>query len=94
MPRRTQAEWLNLIHAFEASGLPQTEFCRSQGINPKYFSKRKNELRQQTTTSPFVRVRREAPPTMSVRFTHHDTSVQVSDCSPQWLAVLLRELHV
>lgn len=94
MSRRTQAEWLSLIQAFEVSGLSQTEFCRSQGINPKYFSKRRNDLKQQTTSSPFIQVRSEAPPAMSVRFTHHDTSVQVSGCSPQWLAVLLRELHV
>ncbi len=93
MSRRTQTEWLNLIHAFEASDLSQTEFCLSQGINAKYFSKRKNELKLQTTPSPFVRVRCEAPPSMSVRLTHHDTCVQVSDCSPRWLATLLRELH-
>jgi len=90
MIRRTQAEWLNLIQEYEASGVPHAEFCRSKGLDPKYFSKRKAELKK--SAAPFVAVRREAPGAMTVRVLHRDTVVTVSDCSPIWLGQLLHEL--
>ena len=90
MIRRTQAEWLNLIQEYEASGLPQTEFCRGKGLDPKYFSKRKAALKK--AVAPFVVVRREAPTAMTVLVLHRDTVVTVTDCSPVWLGKLLQEL--
>ena len=40
---RSHAQWLELFNAFEQSDQTQTAFCIEQGINPKYFSKRRRE---------------------------------------------------
>jgi hypothetical protein len=42
--RRTQAQWLSLIQEQQRSGLSATTFCKKRGIDPKYFSLRKNQL--------------------------------------------------
>jgi hypothetical protein len=36
---RTAAEWQKLREAFEASGLGQSVFCKSQGIAPSSFQR-------------------------------------------------------
>lgn len=42
--RRTQAQWLLLIQEQKRSGLSATAFCKKRGIDPKYFSLRKNQV--------------------------------------------------
>lgn len=39
-------DWPALIAAQEDSGLSQAEFCRQHGIDPRYFSLRKGQLRR------------------------------------------------
>ncbi|RLA42817.1 MAG: hypothetical protein DRR06_13600 [Gammaproteobacteria bacterium] len=92
MIRRSKVQWLDIIQEYKTSGLPQTEFCRSKGLDPKYFSKRKAELKHAVVAAPFVAVRREVSTAMTVRVLHQDTVVTVSDCSSVWLGQLLREL--
>ena len=44
MPRRTQAEWRDLIAQQQSSGVSVAKFCRERSINPNYFSTRKKQL--------------------------------------------------
>ena len=54
MKRRTQAEWHALIQQQKDSGLTAAEFCRQRSVNAKYFSLRKQKLKQ--VSGNFVRV--------------------------------------
>lgn len=54
MTRRTQTEWCELIEQQRVSGLTAAEFCRRNSVNAKYFSLRKQKLKQ--ATGSFVRV--------------------------------------
>lgn len=54
MTRRTQAEWCELIEQQRESGLTAAEFCRRNSVNAKYFSLRKQKLKEMP--SNFVRV--------------------------------------
>jgi len=49
--QRSRAQWLNLIKQQEESGLKASQFCRQQGLNPQYFSKRKRQLRLNSEVS-------------------------------------------
>ena len=53
MTRRTQADWHELIEQQRESGLTAAEFCRRNAVNAKYFSLRKQKLKQ---AGSFVRV--------------------------------------
>jgi len=46
MVRRTQEQWRELIELQAKSGLSATAFCADHGINAKYFSLRKQQLKQ------------------------------------------------
>lgn len=46
MPRRTKAQWQELIVEQSVSGLTAAEFCRRHEVNAKYFSLRKKQLSQ------------------------------------------------
>lgn len=99
MAKRTQTEWLALIQDFESSGLQQTVFCRQHGINPKYFSQRKCQLKKVIDPMPFVAARREAPKTATpvakamINLSYRGAKVTIADGSAQWLAQLLNGLH-
>jgi len=54
MSRRSKAQWRELISQQQSSGLSAAEFCRSESINPKYFSMRKGLLTE--TGSAFCEV--------------------------------------
>ncbi|MDZ7923211.1 MAG: hypothetical protein U5M23_03960 [Marinagarivorans sp.] len=43
MARLTQTQWRELIAEQAQSSLTATAFCAARGINPKYFSLRKNQ---------------------------------------------------
>ena len=44
MKKRNATEWLKLFEEHRVSGLSAAEFCRRNGLNPKYFSLRRREL--------------------------------------------------
>jgi hypothetical protein len=44
MLRRTSEQWLALFDQHKASGLTQTAFAKQHGIDPSYFSLRKQQL--------------------------------------------------
>ena len=54
MSRRTKAQWRELILQQQSSGLSAAEFCRRESVNPKYFSVRKKQLSD--VSSSFVEV--------------------------------------
>ena len=60
--RRSREEWQALIHAQKTSGLNQTQFFKEHGLNPKYFSLRKNQLLSavalHANSTEFVRLNR------------------------------------
>ena len=63
--RRSQAQWFSLIQEQKRSGLSATAFCKKRGINPTYFSLRKNRLLtaplDTTKTGGFVQLTAPAP---------------------------------
>lgn len=63
--RKSKQDWVNLIQEFEGSDLKQTEFCKAQGLNPKYFSLKRSRLLQPNKTSGFVKVSPQSVTTMS-----------------------------
>lgn len=42
---KTRSKWQRIIAAGEASGLTAAEYCKRNGINPKYYSLWKGKLR-------------------------------------------------
>ena len=93
MIRRTRNEWLQLIEDQKNSHLTATDFCKNQGIDPKYFSLKKAKLQESEPASPFVKVQ---PPMitnseLSLSWAGADIHLP-ADTSPIWLAQLIREL--
>ena len=67
MTRRTQADWHELIEQQKESGLTAAGFGRRNLVNAKYFSLRKQKLKQ--AAGNFVRVSSPAVrPTQRHRF--------------------------
>ncbi len=54
--RRSRTQWQKLFDEHQQSGLTQTAFCKTRGINVKYFSRRRVVLSQDIPT-PFVKAR-------------------------------------
>ena len=92
MKRRSRDEWITLLQEFESSGLSQADFSQQAGIDPRYFSRRKAQLAQSASSSPFVAVSREASQAGTIQLTHGGSTVTLRSCSPAWLAQLIREL--
>ena len=44
MPKRSKEQWLQLFEQQAQSGLSANRFCKEQGLCPKSFSRRKNQL--------------------------------------------------
>ena len=57
--RRSKQQWLELIQEQKNSGLSIAEFCRREGLQDKYFYKRKSDLEktsQPKASSPFIQL--------------------------------------
>ena len=54
MIRRSRSEWLQIIEEHKHSNLTATEFCKSKGIDPKYFSLKKAKFQHFEAASPFI----------------------------------------
>jgi len=58
-------KWIGHIEAWQASGLPQADFCRQQQVNLKTFSARLCEYRRGQALSPpspaFIPVQVQVP---------------------------------
>ena len=51
MSNNRKYDWPRLIEAFEQSGLTQSQFCKDNSINPRYFSLKLGQYRQKTSES-------------------------------------------
>jgi len=96
--RRTKEQWQDLIQAQAASGLSAAEFCKQQGLNDKYFSLRKQQLRQPVSDSAFVPVAKavgDSSKTNSSEFTlnYGQCAIQFKRApTVAWLAELIQAL--
>lgn len=96
--RRTKEQWQALIQAQAISGLSATEFCKQHGLNDKYFSLRKQQLRQPASDSSFVPVAKA--PGDSGRTNSNELTLNYGQCAIQfrcalaaaWLAELVQAL--
>ena len=94
MTRRTQAEWCELIDQQKESGLTAAEFCRRNAVNAKYFSLRKQKLKEMPSNfvrvnSPVTRSRPVAETGIKVRVIELDIP---SDAISESLTMLLDRL--
>jgi len=95
---RTKEQWLALFAEFENSEQRQTDFCAERGIDPKYFSARKHQLRNKKQ-SDFVQVKPQ--PLSSSGFNGASVVLRMQSTElifplsvePRWLAQLVKELN-
>lgn len=95
MTRRSSQDWQTLITEQTASGLSAAAFCRTHGLNAKYFSLRKTQLTKQAAPA-FIPVQLSAP-TLSeiIRVDWQDTSVVLPvSLSPSWVADFVIQLSI
>ena len=45
--RRSKQQWLDIINEQQQSGLTAAQYCRNNGIEQKYFSTRKGQLKKE-----------------------------------------------
>lgn len=79
-------EWAKVIAAFDASGLSQAEFCRSNKINPKTFStwKKKFSKPKQKTTSLQTKRTKQPVAKPATRTIKSATGKQATTSSPSF----------
>lgn len=51
MAKNRKYDWPVLFEAFEQSGATQTQFCKDNDINPRYFSQKLGHHRQSSNDS-------------------------------------------
>lgn len=96
--RRTKEQWQVLIQAQATSGLSATEFCKQRGLNDKYFSLRKQQLRQPVSDSAFVPVikavsKSGAAPGSELTLNYGHCAIQFKHApAAAWLAELVQAL--
>lgn len=94
MARLTQTQWRELILEQAQSQLTATAFCTARGINPKYFSLRKNQLAASAAPSAFVRVQTPPPATQIIEITTGTATLRIPSSVPaQWLADMIKAIR-
>ena len=98
---RSLEEWQSVIDEQSQSGLGVAGFCKQHGLTPKYFYRKRQQLRDRKalvlTGESFVRVSPETLSRMSPEATlqlhHRDCRLQLpTTTEPAWLARLLQSL--
>lgn len=97
--QRSQAQWLDLIEQQKQSGLKTSEFCRQQGLNPQYFSKRKRQLSLPSEPASHVSSFIKAQASRNASTTAIENRISLSyqtiqlqlprNTEPHWLAQLM-----
>lgn len=91
--RRTESQWQTLICEQAQSGQTATAFCRSRGINPKYFSLRKSKLKNNAQPKGFIKVTQPAL-LQDFQLSYGDVSLTISaSYPPADLAKLMQALR-
>lgn len=94
--RRSRAQWQKLFDEHQQSGLTQTAFCETRGLNVKYFSRRRAVL-SQDIAAPFIKARMvssvvtDSPTTFTLRYGGCQLELN-TDVSVDWLTGLVKAL--
>ncbi|CBL45523.1 Hypothetical protein HDN1F_32520 [gamma proteobacterium HdN1] len=95
---RTPEQWAKLFATFENSGTSQSNFAKTVGVNPAYFSikYRASRASQDTpNTAPFIRATQKTPQATSqdfwVRYRNTELGLPMS-VKPEWLASFVKAL--
>ncbi len=97
MSQRSKAKWLALFAEQESSGLNYTEFCKPKGINPKYFSLKRIQLKSVASKDKKKHnnfIAAQITPALGViQIEHKQTIVKLpSTISANWLAEFVQQL--
>ncbi|MFD1007244.1 IS66 family insertion sequence element accessory protein TnpA [Oceanisphaera ostreae] len=97
---RSEAQWLELINAFEKSGQSQADFCAEQNVSSAYFTQRRRALRNLDEPA-FAEVKPQAAytflspnsvsPALTLRYQQTELALPLS-VEPRWLAGLIKAL--
>jgi hypothetical protein len=98
--RRSQSEWQALLKAQRESRLSVADFCHQQGLDAKYFSKRKRAFEtQQTTSAPNRFIKMSPTPSSSpmsnleLALHHQNTRLVLhTGIDARWVADLMKAL--
>jgi len=90
--RRTKGEWQSLIVEHQKSGLTAAAFCRSKGLNAKYFSLRKKQFGE-PDTSAFVPVQIADASAGVIRVDWKNSHISLPVALPPlWVANFIKQL--
>jgi hypothetical protein len=96
MVKRSIKQWRELFKQHDESGLTAAQFCRNNGLCPRYFSKRKKDLAWPATVkvkSKLVKLIPPKPntalPTLTLQLGNVKLNVN-GELSPQWLAQVMK----
>lgn len=78
---KSPEEWAKVIAEFDASGLSQAEFCRSNKINPKTFSTWKKKFSKPKSKSPQAKRANQPAIKPAARQTKSSTAKQTTTSS-------------
>ena len=97
MIRRTLEQWQTLFAEHQASGLTQVQFCKQQGLCPKYFGLRRKQLMgiktKELHPSPLIKVESSSlTSSHSVSIFHQDVEVRLQQADAHFVATLVKQL--
>lgn len=98
MSRRTQEQWLALFDQQKTSGLNYTDFAKSKGISPKYFSLRRSQLKPTTRqvnnkSGNFVEAKVKPNNVSYILVEHKQSRIKLpSNISVNWLVQFVHQL--
>ena len=96
MNKRTPEQWQTLFAAQKASGLSQAQFCKREGLCPKYFSLRRRQLAQETistkVSSPLITVQPPVSSRGSVSLHYKGIDIRFADPNPSLIAAVVKQL--
>jgi len=97
MKRRTLADWKRLIELQGESGQPIAVFCKQNNLPTSNFYKYRNKLKQDKSSKGFVKaelINTKPLKSTQMLLTYGETKLTVNDnCSPNWLADLIKAIH-
>ncbi len=97
MKRRTLADWKRLIDLQENSGEPIAIFCKQNNLPTSNFYKYRNKVKQGKSSEAFVKaqvIKTKPIKATLMHLTYGVTRLTVFDnCSPNWLAQLIKALQ-
>jgi len=97
MNKRTPDQWQALFTAHQTSGLSQAQFCKREGLCPKYFSLRRRQLNETQYSAkpntPLIQVHPpQAPSYTGVSLHYQGIEIQLAQADPQFIASVVKQL--